>query len=727
MSAITEDKISFICPSCAAHLQVPARLAGVTGPCPKCSATIVAPKPTPPEDSLRSIGESSKGGNGSGAAHHREPASSSRKGLASLRRRRTPVVAAPPRILESMTSQETRTPFSEDEPESEQLDFLGDDELGKELGALSSHAVEAELETQPAIDEVVGEVSQSVEIPQEEVSAPDFTSDVAAETPEIEPEAELAVEEDVAPVIPDPVTPAAMESVAPEPVVPPLSVQDFSALPVSLISQEPVAAEMPAPVVEPAPVARPKAKVPINLQRSVEAASAPEPPAVGESDEIEDESVTEIVSTGAVADEPTEPAPVAAEEATQAVATPEPELPSWAWLKPKLNEPAPIVEEPASEMPVPSESQDKVSPPELDGSDLLVDEDEVFAGGSFGSGDFSSHSHAISPLIDPDTDLHDVLPKSEPKGQEPLAEMPPAPGPFPKWNLLGPEANFRIKPAGSDVKEPVAPAPSIPEPVGEAAPVAPSVEEEEVEAILPAKKLTPPEAPEATAAAEPETPAKPLMSGPVWMSPTEGNTGAKSSPWMSPGQQAAAAAASSEDLIETDADVPSFQSPRFLGSEGNRVTPWKPPIPEGFAPSAAPSAPVADPVETEVPAPEPVALAPTTESDESAPPPLFDLSSFGEGEPPRPGERVVAPPQKITLPAFVSEGSEAKATVSKVVEAAKVTPPLAEEAAKEVEEKAPVAEVVEPVAAPVAPPVVPEPVESEAEVAVPVSGISMDR
>ncbi len=37
------DKIRFNCPSCRAKLKVPGRLAGVTGPCPKCGAIIVAP------------------------------------------------------------------------------------------------------------------------------------------------------------------------------------------------------------------------------------------------------------------------------------------------------------------------------------------------------------------------------------------------------------------------------------------------------------------------------------------------------------------------------------------------------------------------------------------------------------------------------------------------------------------------------------------------------------
>ena len=41
------DMITFHCPSCRMKLQVPAKMAGVTGPCPECSATITAPPSTP--------------------------------------------------------------------------------------------------------------------------------------------------------------------------------------------------------------------------------------------------------------------------------------------------------------------------------------------------------------------------------------------------------------------------------------------------------------------------------------------------------------------------------------------------------------------------------------------------------------------------------------------------------------------------------------------------------
>ncbi len=39
------DMITFHCPSCRTQLQVPAQMAGVTGPCPECSASITAPHP----------------------------------------------------------------------------------------------------------------------------------------------------------------------------------------------------------------------------------------------------------------------------------------------------------------------------------------------------------------------------------------------------------------------------------------------------------------------------------------------------------------------------------------------------------------------------------------------------------------------------------------------------------------------------------------------------------
>ncbi len=43
------DKIRFNCPSCGIQLDVPASLAGVTGPCPNCQNSITAPHPSLPE------------------------------------------------------------------------------------------------------------------------------------------------------------------------------------------------------------------------------------------------------------------------------------------------------------------------------------------------------------------------------------------------------------------------------------------------------------------------------------------------------------------------------------------------------------------------------------------------------------------------------------------------------------------------------------------------------
>ncbi|MFC0019789.1 hypothetical protein [Roseibacillus persicicus] len=44
---MTPSKIRFNCPSCGIQLDVPAALAGVTGPCPSCQSTITAPIPQP--------------------------------------------------------------------------------------------------------------------------------------------------------------------------------------------------------------------------------------------------------------------------------------------------------------------------------------------------------------------------------------------------------------------------------------------------------------------------------------------------------------------------------------------------------------------------------------------------------------------------------------------------------------------------------------------------------
>lgn len=48
MQATAQETITFGCPSCGAKLQVPAELAGETGPCPMCATEITAPQPTPP-------------------------------------------------------------------------------------------------------------------------------------------------------------------------------------------------------------------------------------------------------------------------------------------------------------------------------------------------------------------------------------------------------------------------------------------------------------------------------------------------------------------------------------------------------------------------------------------------------------------------------------------------------------------------------------------------------
>ncbi len=50
MSDNSDQRISFTCPECEAHLKVPAKLAGVSGPCPKCHSTIAAPEVSIEED-----------------------------------------------------------------------------------------------------------------------------------------------------------------------------------------------------------------------------------------------------------------------------------------------------------------------------------------------------------------------------------------------------------------------------------------------------------------------------------------------------------------------------------------------------------------------------------------------------------------------------------------------------------------------------------------------------
>lgn len=180
MSATIEGKISFDCPSCAAHLQVPARLAGVTGPCPKCGATIVAPNQSVPESDQKS---------GSTASHHNDPGSGKKKGFTSLRRRRTRV-ETPARDLQGITSLSKRNSSQE--------------EVETPFSSLAGKLKEPELPEEPTLEEKAEEIRDEESVVAEETPVVEETSKLPEPEVKSDPEPE---EEPVA------------ETTAPEPEV----------------------------------------------------------------------------------------------------------------------------------------------------------------------------------------------------------------------------------------------------------------------------------------------------------------------------------------------------------------------------------------------------------------------------------------------------------------------------------------------------------------------------
>lgn len=575
------------------------RLAGVTGPCPKCGATIVAPKPVAEMRSTRELRGDGNGRGLGGTTHHREPsapaaptavADGRKGGLSSLRRRRQPVVSPLARFSDEPV-ESLETGLSEAEMGATSIYGTVEDDFSAETVAYAPAP-------EPMVAPAVGEIP-----------------DVSAAVP-TEPVAELPVP---APVL----APAP----APEPV-----------------AEVPAAAPEPEPAPAPAMIQpfehswpKPKAKAPINLQRSADPPAAVQPvvPAAPETPAVTPEpeplpvnpvaeSVAAALSLGQGYGAPTEEEPAEAE------------LPRWGWSARKSDTamspaPEPVQETvaPAAETEIPTDTAPMPDPVSdktaTDGSELLVGEDDSFEISRLGSLGLRKAADTIAPLVDLDTDLDAVIPKG-PEASSVGAPLPPAPGAFPKWSSL--EGNPLIQaqaPVITGVKSAVE---------AEVAPPPPPVDE------MPAP------AP------------RPLMSGPVWAPPV-GASDAKASPWLPVARVPAAADEAPAEAPEADAVAPALQSPRFLGSESNRTIPWKPPIPEGFTP-AAPAPAAADASK----APESLSL-PLAEP--AAQPPLLDLSTFGEGEPPRPGDRATPPALRINLPQTSSIGdTTAKATVSTV-------------------------------------------------------------
>jgi hypothetical protein len=597
----------------------------------------VAPKPGPPVESLRANGGAGSQGHDA-TPHHREPANGSRKGLASLRRRQT-VVTAPIRVIKG--DADIADPGVDEDELSEQLEFL------RETG-------------------VYGERRE-----------PDFPE--RTETAPAPPAPEPAVSEEptLPEPIPSPVVEASVVAAAPAPAVE----AEASTW------HEPPATMFPTLDLSSLPKAKPKS--PINLQRSESVVAPSAPPTV-------DEAPTEPQTT--------EPAPSLASSTVEAeapVASASPPLPKWNWLKPRLKTTDSADEEEDRMVePRPDEDQgdgqsgmaQSALPPvgahriaDMDG--LLVGEDEPFDLSGLELRHSRSRNSLARPLVDLDDDLSEIIPRQAESGEGAVVSPPPAPGPFPKWSALGGEApGEAVAPLSAGPIEESVPALELPEThhagTGNGAeasalpPILPATEELESVVSLADRPVSQPEWRGATPSPGAGAIPKPLVSGPVWAPPVDSPS--RNSPWLPAAKAPILPAEEFPPAIPTgqepdpsaafgDAVAPVFQSPKFLTNEGNRSIPWKPPIPEDFAPTAKATVPgpVSDPTVEEVPARETGAIP-----SDTPPPPLFDLSSFGEGAPPRPSERVSAPAQRITLPQVSdSVGSGAKATVSTVVRA----------------------------------------------------------
>lgn len=724
MAATTDERISFICPSCAAHLQVPMRLAGVTGPCPKCGATIVAPKPVAAAEAPKRSGIEGRGL--PAPVHHPEPASGGRKGLASLRRRRQPVAGPVNRILESLT--DGRTDDSADEMAPIRLEFLqetGADEYGGEEPATEGGGFDASATPAGAALAVA---------PRERPALPEIA-------PEAPPP---AVERVTGPGAPSP--------------------QAFGTSPVTGEAGPDRSRDVAAAEADPLAARPAKPKTPINLQRPAQTAPEagpelrrPERPAESESpsgarmidslprwygpaDADDSEAAPPAPSAPAAGSHREAPTPIPGDRESD-----EPVLPSWSWLKTGLNPETPAAdaatESPgsptgpatvagrggASEAPVAATDGDPLperpaetrsAPPLWQAAtgaddDLLVGEEEAFDSAALGRRPLFRYTDSAEPLIDPEADLGELLTS----GGAPLEETvpPPAPGPFPKWSALESSPVLKESPAppvlaglaaGRDSGVPLTAA-------GEPG----SGTAAEAGAVSPAAAWEPRSREEVSPPVSDPSAGDPARSAASpWLPPAKAGEPALPLPATGESPPPARASAAVEELsksappagpVGTPAAGPVFQSPRFLTGETNRATPWKPPLPADLAPArtalapgGAPAAPPqpegeGDADEAAPPAGEAGSIA--ADPFSSAPPPLFDLSTFGEGEPPRPGDRVTAPVQRITLPQLSGlEAGTARATVSTVV--AEAPPPSApvaasEAAAEQPEPEPPVLEV----------------------------------
>ncbi|MCB1230359.1 MAG: hypothetical protein KDN19_08840 [Verrucomicrobiae bacterium] len=719
----------------------------MTGPCPKCGATIVAPQ--------QSVSPQESGGQT--AAHHEDPASGRKNGYQSLRRRRTRV--EPPK-------RDLRPISGGNKAESEGETDGGDDEVATPFSGVGNEAPESP--DSPLASDL--EVSAAEEEPKKTVARPpSFLSGGVAG---------MAFPGVVS--NPGPKTPVSEEAVEPD----------------SEIQTEPGLAASTAPKT----FARP----PIDLKRSISRQPEPVPAKVEEVPETGAEekpfeetapSVKELDEAPPVLEEETKIDAGADEEVASLDDLPE-EPPAsggfWPWQKkskpvePVAKEVAPEEREqetpaemvPQSE-PVSAEDEEKGSR-EHD-FEWLLTKDERVPDGS----EPNSPREAPRAMVDPETDLDEMF-GSASESAETDTTPPPAPGPFPKWSSLESAGGLdsligivKTPPASGVADE--AP-PLVEDPWKKPDPVSSKAEDSSEKATAGADPWTKPLPPTGDAAVGPpplddeeatknpeaieesipvmlrssrlregaplaqESPGDAENSGglslrvpprekkiprvedpaqappsDLWGSSNEmparkpepaaiENDAIAATPWLAPQlKRTAAAAAATEDFAETspetetpppmaedkeetvsedtliggtsedvpppmaeeeeDLPPPIAQLPRFLG--GAPVAESHSPASTAASSSSAPplpeTAPTQAPQDDFAKDDEPMLSFPA--SGDFGAPPMLNMQAFGEGEPPRPGDRAAAPGQQIRLPQIADTDSgsvQAKAIVSPI-------------------------------------------------------------
>lgn len=348
---------------------------------------------------------------------------------------------------------------------------------------------------------------------------------------------------------------------------------------------------------------------------------------------------------------------------------------------------------------------------------------------------------SMSPaaLVDPEQDLDEIVSR-----REETDNPPPAPGPFPKWSALGadlpikgfknpsPEADssgMEESPAET-APSPVSEAPDLPPPIDPWSPPAvPVADAEEAipvplrsarlretegdrpspaglsgsplrltaaiqgpasEKSAPGDSLTPPSDLTLRSATPPVSEAPPVA---PWLMPSAPPVVEEKAPVSEEAPPTLDPASPPDEASEAAPPVasgppPISSLPRFLGGSASPVAaPAPPPLEAAGAESATPQTEDSPPP---APVTEPPAYLP--QHKDFTNPPALGLQAFGEGEPPRPGERASAPSQRINLPQ-IADGfapSVAKAVVSPVTrEDVREFAPLDEPSEETVQDEAP--------------------------------------